>query len=74
MLSTHKALNTFVSDMKRLCGDSFTLYFQTLKMLDDVKHEKSSMHNMATQQSEECKTAHTLEEFLREPQHYVVLE
>jgi hypothetical protein len=29
---------------------------------------------MATQQLEECETAHTLEEFLREPQHYVVLK
>jgi hypothetical protein len=29
---------------------------------------------MATQQLEERQIARTLEEFLREPQHYVVLE
>jgi hypothetical protein len=44
---------------------------------DDVKHENSDIHitmHMATQQLEECKIAYSLEDFLREPQHYVELQ
>jgi hypothetical protein len=46
-------------------------------MFDDVQHERvayTAHASMATQQSKKRKTAYTLKKFLREPQHYVVLE